>query len=78
MFTKEQQRALVELARQAVRDATVGGAGTKPLPLPVDLPEASGAGYVSIPVPVDSWRGVPPAVGTAQMCRRSMSFAFVQ
>ena len=42
------------------------------------LPDASGVGDVSIPVPVVTCTGVPPATGTAQMCRRSMSFAFVQ
>ena len=42
------------------------------------LPEASGAGDVSTPSPVVIWAGVPPATGTAQMWRRSMSFAFVQ
>ena len=42
------------------------------------LPEASGAGYVSTPSPVVICTGVPPSAGTAQMCLRSMSFAFVQ
>ncbi len=41
-------------------------------------PEASGAGDVSIPSPAVSCCGGPPETGTAQMCRRSMSFAFVQ
>ena len=42
------------------------------------LPDASGAGYVSIPSPVVICHGGPPETGTAQMCRRSMSLAFVQ
>ncbi|MND09902.1 hypothetical protein D3C83_335840 [compost metagenome] len=42
-----------------------------------DLPDASARGCVSMP-PLETWRGVPPATGTAQMCRLSMSFAFVQ
>jgi hypothetical protein len=42
------------------------------------LPDASGCGEVSIPSPVEIRCGVPPAVGTDQMCRRSMSLAFVQ
>jgi hypothetical protein len=42
------------------------------------LPDASGAGLLSMSVPVVICFGSPPAVGTAQMCRRSMSFAFVQ
>ena len=37
-----------------------------------------GVGEVSIVSPLVSWRGAPsPLVGTAQMWRRSMSFAFV-
>ncbi len=32
------------------------------------FPDASGAGYVSMPSPVVTWRGgTPPATGTAQM-----------
>jgi hypothetical protein len=42
------------------------------------LPEASGVGHVSIPLPDVAGYGVPPETGTAQMWRRSMSFAFVQ
>ena len=42
------------------------------------LPDASGDGIVSIPAPVVTCHGMPPATGTAQMWRRSMSFAFVQ
>ena len=43
------------------------------------FPDASGAGYVSMPSPVVTCRGgTPPATGTAQMWRRSMSFALVQ
>src|SRR5580704_15637150 len=42
------------------------------------LPDASGVGYVSTPSPVVICTGVPPPVGTAQMCRRSISLAFVQ
>ena len=42
------------------------------------LPDASGTGRVSMPAPVVICTGVPPATGTAQMWRRSMSFAFVQ
>ena len=42
-------------------------------------PLASGTGDVSIVSPLVSWRGAAlPSVGTAQMCRRSTSFAFVQ
>src|SRR5579871_6337027 len=43
-----------------------------------DLPDASGAGYVSMPSPLVICIGVPPVTGTAQMWRRSMSLAFVQ
>ena len=43
-----------------------------------DLPDASGAGDVSIPSPVVICHGGPPKTGTDQMCRRSMSLAFVQ
>ena len=42
------------------------------------LPDASGAGYVSIPWPVVTCFGAPPEVGTAQMWRRSISPALVQ
>ena len=42
------------------------------------LPDASGVGETSTPSSVEICVGVPPAVGTAQMCRFSMSFAFVQ
>ena len=42
------------------------------------LPDANGVGDVSMPFPVVTWRGVPPDTGTAQICRRSISPAFVQ
>ena len=42
-----------------------------------DVPLASGWGDVSMPSPLETRRGVPPDVGTAQMCRRSISVAFV-
>ena len=42
------------------------------------LPDASGAGDVSMPSPVVIWTRRAARHGTAQMCRRSMSFAFVQ
>ena len=41
-------------------------------------PDASGCGYVSIPVPLEMRVGVPPLVGTIQMWRRSISSALVQ
>ena len=42
------------------------------------LPDASATGTFSMPSPVVICCGVPPAVGTAQMWRRSMSLVFVQ
>jgi AmmeMemoRadiSam system protein A len=45
MFTDEQQRALVALARESVRAAT--GAAPSPIPAAGDFPEASGA-FVTI------------------------------
>src|SRR3954469_24310547 len=44
----------------------------------VCLPFASGCGYVSMPSPLVICLGAPPDVETAQMWRRSMSFAFVE
>jgi hypothetical protein len=41
-----------------------------------DLPEASGVGETSTHL-LEICRGVPPATGTDQMWRFSMSFAFV-
>ena len=41
------------------------------------LPDASGVGDTSTPSSVEIFTGVPPRRGTAQMCRFSMSFAFV-
>ena len=48
------------------------------LSVAIYLPEASGAGFVSTSSPVVICAGAPPATGTAQIWRRSMSFAFVQ
>src|SRR4051812_414428 len=66
MFTEHQQRALIEIARHAVRSSVAGGQALEP-PVVADLPEATGA-FVTLKKHGEL-RG---CIGTLE-CRRSLS-----